>query len=188
MTNILLPNTCSGVQAPAATSAESIMTHMGQGTYGVPLPLGGRGIEPRLGSGSGGARGYTIVVHFDQPVNGGSASLTGNGAVGAVSFTGNDMTIPLTNVTDVQTVSLTLNNVTTPSGGNLSSSTLQIGFLAGDVSGNGSVNSSDFGSIKANSGVPVSATNFRNDVVVNGAINGTDVSQVKALSGNILNP
>ncbi len=188
ITNILLPNTCSGVQAPAAASAESVMTHGGAGTFGVNLPLGGSGIEPRLGTGGGAGRGYTIVVHFDQPVNGGSATLTGNGSAGAPSFSGNDMTIPLTNVTDVQTVSLTLNNVTTPAGGNLSSASLQIGFLAGDVNGSGTVTSSDLSSVKANTNVTVSAANFLNDVVVNGAINSSDVGQVKALSGGVLPP
>lgn len=188
VTNIRLPNSCTGVQAPAALSAESVMTHGGAGTFGENLPLGSRGIEPRLGTGSGAGRGYTFVVHFDQPVNGGSATLTGNGSAGSPTFSGNDMTIPLSNVTDVQTVSLTLNNVTTPSGGNLSSASLQIGFFAGDVTASGNVNAADVGSVKANSGATVSGANFRNDVVVTGMINAADVGQVKALSGGSLNP
>ncbi|MEP6809767.1 MAG: dockerin type I domain-containing protein [Chthoniobacterales bacterium] len=188
VTNVLLPNPCTGVQAPAAVSAESIMTHGAAGTFGINLPLGGRGIEPRLGAGSGAARDYMIVVHFDRPVDGGSASLTGSGAVGSVSFSGSDMTIPLTGVTDQQTVTLTLNNVTSPGGGTLSSTGLQIGFLAGDVNGNGSVTSSDIAFVKSVSGTPVTGSTFQADVIVNGSINSSDVGFVKTRSGATLPP
>ncbi|HMJ06167.1 MAG TPA: hypothetical protein VK474_07910 [Chthoniobacterales bacterium] len=188
VTNILLPNPCSGVQAPALVAAESVMSHGGAGTFGVNLPQAGRGIEPRLGAGSGAGRNYTVVVHFDQPVNGGSASLSGSGAVGSVSFSGNDMTIPLTNVTDQQTVTVTVNNVTTPGGGSLSAASMQIGFLAGDVDGSGAVNGTDVSIAKSASGAPVTAANFQSDVVVTGSINSSDVSLVKGHSGAVLPP
>ncbi len=186
VTNIRLPNSCTGVLTPAAVSAESVLTHGSAGPFAVSLPLAGRGIEPRLGTGSGAGRDYKIVVHFDQPVNGGSASMTGNGSVGTVSFSGNDMTIPLVGVTDVQAVSVTLNNVTTPSGGMLSSASLQIRFLAGDSTQDGSVNSSDIGLVKSKSGLTTDGTNFLADVVVNGAINSSDVGVVKSKSGGFL--
>ncbi len=180
VTNILLPNPCTGVQAPAAVSAQSIITHGGHtGTFGVDLPLATRGIEPRVGAGGN----YTIVMHFDQPVNGGSATLTGIGSAGTATFSGSDMTIPLTGVADRQTVTLTVHNVTNPSGGSLSMASIDIGFLAGDVNGSGIVNASDVASVKSNSGLPVTGANFRNDIVVNGSINAADVSKVKSQSG-----
>lgn len=184
VTNILLPNTCTGVQAPAVVTAESVMTHGGAGTFGINLPLASRGIESRQ-SASG---NYTIVVHFDQPVNGGTATLTGTGSAGTATFNGSDMTIPLTGVADVQTVTLTLNNVSTPGGGNLPMASLQIGFLAGDANGSGTVNVGDIGLVKSNSGAAVTGANFRSDVVVNGSINVGDVSFVKSRSGAVLPP
>ncbi len=164
------------------------MTHGSAGTFGISLPAGGRGIEPRLGTGTGPGRGYTIVVHFDRAVNGGNASLTGTGAVGSVSFNGNDMIIPLTGVTDRQTITLTVQNVTTPGGGSLSSDSRQIGFLAGDVNGSGSINTTDVGIVKSNSGATVTGSNFTSDVVVTGSINATDVGVVKSNSGGMLPP
>ncbi len=182
VTNIRLPNSCTGVAAPTFISAESVMTH-GATAFGVPLPLGSRGIEPRLGGGSGAGRNYTIVVHFDRTVNAGTASFTGSGTVSNVTFSGGDMTVSLANVTDQQSTVLTLNNVGTPGGGTLPVASLQIGFLAGDVNGNGTVSSTDIGLVKANSGAAISASNFTSDVIVNGTINATDIGFVKSRSG-----
>jgi hypothetical protein len=184
ITNIQLPNACTS--ALAIAGAESVMTHGSAGTFGVELPIGGRGIEPRLGAGTGPGRDYTVVVRFNQPVNGGSASMSGSGSVGAISFSGNDMIIPLSNITDAQTVTLTVNNVTSPGGGSLASESLQIGFLAGDVNRNGSVNSTDIAIAKSLSGTAPTSSNFTADVMVNGAINGTDVSVIKSRSGGTL--
>ena len=50
----------------------------------------------------------------------------------------------------------------------------------------GSVNATDVSQTKLQSGVAVSAANFRNDVTVNGSINATDVSTVKLKSGTAL--
>lgn len=181
VTNILLPNSCDTVQAPAVLSAESVMTH-GATSYGVNLPLGGRGIEPRVGAGNN----YTVVVHFDRTVDGGTAMLTGTGSVGSTSFNGNDMTIQLNGVTDVQVVTLNLSNVTSPSGGSPASASFEIGFLAGDANRSGSVSSSDVAMAKANSGQPLTSSNFTADAIVNGAINTTDIGFIKTRSGAVL--
>jgi hypothetical protein len=58
--------------------------------------------------------------------------------------------------------------------------------LIGDVNGNGAVNTTDIGQVKAVSGEPVSFANFRADVNPNGSINATDIGQVKAQSGTML--
>jgi hypothetical protein len=188
VTNIRVPNECAGVPLPSLLSAESVMTHGSAGTFGVNIPLGARGIEPRLGSGSGAGRNYTIVAHFDRPVNGGTASMSGSGTAGPVTFNGNDMIVQLTNVTDQQTVTLTLNNVTTPGGGPLGTATLQIGFLSGDANRNGTVNATDIGQMKNVSGAAATAENFTADVIVNGTINATDIGYAKSRSGASLSP
>ncbi len=185
VTNILLPNTCDTVSAPAMQGAESLLTHGGAGTFGVNLPIGGRGVEGRRGAGSGAARNYTIVLHFDRAVDGGTASLTGNGSVGTISFNGSDMFIPLTGVTDVQTVTVTAQNVTSPGGGSaLGSASVQIGFLVGDVNGDGVVQAGDTINARSNSGQAVSGTNFRADVNADGFVNVADTSIVRGNAGN----
>lgn len=56
--------------------------------------------------------------------------------------------------------------------------------LLGDTKGNKTVNATDIGQTKAQSGVAVSAANFRDDTSVSGSINATDIGQVKANAGH----
>ena len=55
--------------------------------------------------------------------------------------------------------------------------------LIGDTTGSDSVNSSDVGETKLQTGQVVSSSNFRDDVDATGDINSTDVSLVKLHSG-----
>lgn len=55
--------------------------------------------------------------------------------------------------------------------------------LMRDTNANKTVNASDLGQAKAESGLPITVTNFRDDVTINGSINGSDVSLVKARAG-----
>ena len=97
---------------------------------------------------------------------------------GVVTVNGSEVTIPLTNVANAQTIQVTLNGVNGPG-----VVMIPMSILLGDTTGNGSVNASDIGLTKAQSGQAISATNFRTDVNVNGAINASDVSLVKSRSG-----
>jgi hypothetical protein len=178
---------------PTATGAASRKNHGAAGNFDIPLPLTGTaGVECR----SGGTTGdYTIVVTFltnvsvtgtpQAAVTSGIGTI-GNGGVtngGAVSTSGNVVTIPLTNVADVQTLQVTLNNVNATS-----NVTIPLSVLVGDVNAGGSVSATDISLVKTQSGQPVGGTNFRADVNANGTINATDVSQVKSRSGNVLPP
>ena len=122
-----------------------------------------------------------LVFGFDQPVNGGGASLTGT-----ITFSGSEMIVQLVGITDAQTVTVNALNVTTPDGAVLPSVSVQIGFLNGDVNGNGSVTSSDIARVKSSSGAAVNGANFRNDVTANGSINSADITLVKSRSGSSL--
>jgi hypothetical protein len=146
------------------------------------MALDGSGIEPRDGNGS-----FKIVLHFDRPIQSGTANVSsGTGSAGTVSFSGNDMLVDLSGVSNAQRLTLTANNVGAVSGGVLSSVNVTIGFLIGDTTGNGAVNSSDISQTQAQSGQAISASNFREDVTVNGAINSSDISAVQAKSGTAL--
>lgn len=181
--------TCS---APAATSAVSRKTHGGAGSFDVALPLSGApGVECRAG---GATNDYTMVVTFGAAVsvNGapqanvasGSATIGSGGVAngGAVSVSGNVVMIPLTNVSNAQTILVSLNGVT--DGSSTGNRVIPMSRLLGDTNGNGIVNASDASQTKSRIGQPVAVGNFRSDINVNGAINATDASQVKSNIGN----
>ncbi|HEX8281414.1 MAG TPA: dockerin type I repeat-containing protein, partial [Chthoniobacterales bacterium] len=173
---------------PALESASSELTHGDAGAFGVPLLLADSalGIEPRRGVVNNNGRNYTIVLRFNRPITGGTASMTGNGTVGAVTIIGREMIVSLLTIADAQVVTLTAHNVTTQDGGILGSASIQIGFLIGDVNGNGSVNVGDALLAKNRSGQATDPGNFRTDVNRDGIINGGDTLIVRGSSGNFL--
>jgi hypothetical protein len=59
-----------------------------------------------------------------------------------------------------------------------------MGVLLGDVNGNRLVNSTDTSLVQAQSGKPLTPSNFRTDLNANGLINSTDASIVQSKSGN----
>jgi hypothetical protein len=69
---------------------------------------------------------------------------------------------------------------------NVNDITVPIGFLIGDSTGDGSVNSADISQTKSKSGQAVGPSNFRNDVTVDGSLNSADISLVKSKSGTAL--
>ncbi len=179
------PGDCATLPAaPAFTGAASRLTHGAAGPFDIPMPLDGSGVEPRNGSGN-----YTMVLHFDMPMQSGNAMVTsGVGSVSSVSFSGNDMLVNLAGVADQQTLTVTGTNLTGVNGGVLPSANITMGFLVGDTTMNGLVNASDIGQTKSQSGVILSQSNCPNDVTINGEINATDISLVKSRSGTALPP
>ncbi|MFZ3374655.1 MAG: hypothetical protein WA183_03795, partial [Chthoniobacterales bacterium] len=165
------PSTCVPVQL---TDAVSRKTHGAAGTFDVELPLTGSvGIECR----SGGAGGnHTFVFTFTNNVVSGNASVTsGVGNVsGSPTFSGNTMTVNLTGVSDVQQITVTLSNVADCFGSILPNTPVSAGMLMGDTTASRVVNASDVAQVKGQIGVPVSASNFREDLTVNGSINASD--------------
>ena len=178
--------TCS---APLSiTSAVSRKTHGGAGTFDINMPLSGpTGVECRN---TGGTHDYTLVVTFSQNVSvtgSPQAQVTsGTGCVGTggvcngnVSVSGAVVTVPLTNIADVQNINVRINSVN--SSGNFD---IPMGFLTGDTNGNRTVNAADVAQTKSQLGQTVTASNFRNDVNANGTINAADTALVKQNSGH----
>jgi hypothetical protein len=182
--------------------ADSIKKHGTGGagtTFPIAMPLtatlfnGTSGVEDRQGGDSdgGGAGEYKVVLHFTNPVTAGAASVTAHnpggsgGSVGGVSFSGTDMTVRLTGVTNGQVLTLTATNVT--AGTNVIPSVdVNVGFLIGDTTGSRSVNATDVSQTKGASGAPLTGANFRTDVTHSGVTNSSDVSTVKVSSGTAL--
>jgi hypothetical protein len=176
------PNDTRGVlHLKAQPIAVSRKTHGSAGTFDVLLPLTGTaGIECRS---DGVSNDHQMIITFPTPVTFSSASITsGNGSVQSSNGSGtSEVTVNLTGVTNAQTIVVTLSGVNdgTPSY-NVS---VPMGVLVGDASGNGAVSGTDASQVKTQSGMPVTASNFRNDLSPNGTINGTDVSIAKTHSG-----
>jgi uncharacterized delta-60 repeat protein len=164
-----------------ATSAVSRKMHGALGPFDIPLPLtGAPGVECRSSSGH-----HTLVFSFSNGVIGGSANVTnGTGSIsGAPTFSGNTMTINLTGVSDVQRITVTLSGVTDSFGQVLPDLAVNMILLVGDTTGNRSVNASDIGQTKSQSGSPVTNANFRQDVTANGSITASDIGFVKSRAG-----
>ena len=170
-----------GCQPITLVSAASRKTHGAAGTFDIPLPLTGEpGVECR---GTGG--NHTLVFNFNNLVISGIVQrVAGTATVGAPTFSGKTMTVPLTGVTDIQKVTLNLKTVESITGEVLPNTAVSVNMLLGDTTGNKTVNATDVSQTKLQSGNVATATNFRTDVTVSGTINATDVSQVKLNSGH----
>lgn len=178
--------------APTVVAATSRLIHGAAEVFDIPLPLSGTaGIECRRG---GATNDYQIVVTFGNSVavNGtpqaqvtsGAAQIGSGGTAngGVVGASGNNVTIPLTNVANAQTIQVTLFGVSDGSGsGNV---VIPISVLVGDVNGNGTVNATDVAACKSHIGELLNAANFRSDVSANGSINATDTAILKANIGS----
>ena len=166
---------------PQLTTAVSRKTHGTAGDFDILLPLTGEpGVECRSTGGT-----HTLIFTFSNNVVSGNASVTtGTGSVsGSPTFVSNTMTVNLTGVADVQKITVTLSGVTDSFAQVLPNTAVSMNLLVGDTNGNKTVNATDVAQTKAQSGVAVTASNFRQDMAVNGSINGSDVALVKSRSG-----
>ena len=185
--------------APMVQSAVSRKTHGAAGTFDINMPLTGTsGVECRTG---GATHDYSLVVTFSGNVTvtgmPQSQVVTGTGCVGSggtcdpngtVSVSGNMVTVPLTNIADIQVINVQINGVNGASDEPAVNVTIPMGFLTGDVNGNRVVNSTDVAQTKSQVGQNVGSANFREDVNASGTITATDVSIVKSDVGHALPP
>lgn len=167
------------------TAAVSRKSHNGT-AYDIALPLSGTpGVECRNSGGN-----YTLVLAFDRNVTTGSAAVSsGTGSVsGSPTFAGNTMTINLTNVADVQTIAVDLTNISDSGSGFLPATTLRMGLLVGDTTGDGFVNVADAIQTRSRSGQSTGPTNFRSDVNLDGTVSVSDTIIVRSRAGGSLGP
>jgi beta-propeller repeat-containing protein/WD40 repeat protein len=168
---------------PTPTQVVSRKLHNGA-PFDINLPLTGTsGVECRSG---GATNNYQIVLTFPSAVTFNSAAVTaGTGAVSGSSGSGTtNVTVDLTGVTNAQRITVRL--LAASDGTNTGNLDVEMGLLLSDTTGNGTVNASDVGQTKLQSGQAVTGTNFRTDVNATGSINGTDVSLVKLKAGTAL--
>ena len=183
---LLVPSASSrAVNQPAAfelLSAESVQDHGGQ-IFGIPLYLDGSvATECRSTRGN-----VSLVFTFNDEVVSGDAALTGGtGRVAGTAFSGNTMTVSLTNVTDVQFISVTLSGVRSGGSEVLEDTTVILGMLVGDADQDRTVTSFDTKLVREARGQPVGLDNFRKDIRVDGLIDAGDLRLVRRAEGNEL--
>ncbi|MEO7723098.1 MAG: hypothetical protein ABIU29_00185 [Chthoniobacterales bacterium] len=168
---------------PGLNGAVSRKVHGSAGTFDIDLPLvGSTGIECRTG-GTGG--NYQVVFTFDGPISLTNATVTAplGGSVTDFSASGSVVTVNLQNITNAQTVTVTLIGLSGAVSGTVA---LPMGVLLGDTTADSAVNSADIGQTKSRSGQIVGAGNFRSDVTVDGNLNSADIGLVKSKSGTAL--
>jgi hypothetical protein len=131
---------------------------------------------------------FTFVFTFSSNVVSGTAAVTtGRGRVqGSPTFSGNTMTVKLSGVTDVQKITVTLSGVTSDTSQVLPDTPVSANMLIGDTNGDKTVNNPDVTQTRGQVGMPVTASNFREDVTIDGAITSADVSLVRSDLGHSL--
>ncbi len=190
-------NNTAGSSAPSATvnvtplastpltliGVTSRKTHGAAGIFQVPINEtiainGAVNVEPRaIGA------GHSIVFQFNANIATIGAVTAVDESTASVAATAtpnaNEVVVTLPMLTDNKRVTVSLPMVN----GVTINKSVSVGFLLGDVNDSRSVNSSDISSVKARSGQPTTAANFRFDVNASGAINSSDISASKSRAG-----
>ncbi len=172
--------TCS---APGFVSR---LTHGATGEFDILLPTGSSVIEPRAGLPRG---SYQLVYALGNIVTApGTATVTGATVAGAptVGPNANQISVPISGVTDIQHVSVTLNGVQDNTGATLNNLNGQMDVLLGDVNRDRTVNSADATVLRNVSGQTTAGSNFTADVNADGTINSADAAIVRARAGNTI--
>ena len=155
------------LQPPSLQSAVSRKVHGSAGAFDLPLSLvdiHNPTTEPRQGP------AQTIVLTFNKAITGATATISeGVAAASVPTFSGNDVIVPLTGVSNQQYVTVSLTAVES-SDGTAGGSAGRVGFLVGDVNQSRVVSIADLGIVNAAQAQPVSASNFLKDVNTSGAI------------------
>ena len=162
---------------PTFVSAASRKVHGTAGTF--DLVLNANPLTPSTETRAGPA--YAIVFKFDKPVTGGTASVSESAAVaGTPTFSGSEMTVPLTGVVNPQYVTVNVSGVTASDGGSGGAGTVRIGFLFGDANQTRQVTVADVGIVNAALLQTLTSVNFLYDVNVDGKLTVADKGLVNA--------
>lgn len=132
------------------------------------------------------AQGHLLVFQFtDRIDSSGSVTLTDKNGMpigqSSVSISGNEMHVSLGNIPDRSRVKIQLNAVN-----NSANLSVNLGFLVGDVDGNGVVDMADEAAIRSRSGQRVTDGNARFDINLSGVISAADLAVIKRRRGNAL--
>ncbi len=166
--------------APAVASAVSRKTHGGAGTFDVNVMAAGA-VESRSGGPT------TLVVTFNGAIEGVSGLPTdvsvSSGSVGGVVVGGSTLTISLSGAANAATLTVGFPGIRGAGGGAAATGSVCMTVLAGDVTGDRTVNVLDLVSVRNALNSTPAAGSFRNDVTADGGVNVLDLVAVR----NVLN-
>jgi hypothetical protein len=174
--------------APAAASLALVSADSVKGGFAIDLPLTGTpGVECR----SGGSQGsYTIDFTFNNNLTSVASVTTSCGTVTSSMIDATDPHRYIVNLAaatcNAHDVTVTLTGVTDDQGNTLTTASVTVGLLLGDVDGDRTVTKADFSLTKADNGQSTDGTNFREDLNVNGRIDRNDAQLIKQQGGTSL--
>ena len=157
--------------SPSVVVAESRRDHAASGPFDLVLGTVTTNptTEPRFGP------VQSVVFTFDKPVTAGVAVVTeGTALAGASTFSGSQMTVPLTSVANAQYVTVAVSGVTSADGGTGGGGSIRLGFLAGDVDQNRVVSLGDLVLVNTQVAQQVTTANFLTDVNASGTLSFAD--------------
>ena len=157
----LVISTGTTASPPAFVSAVSRKVHGAAGAFNLALSAVPTNptTEPRQGP------LHTIIFTFDKAINAATASINeGVATAAAPTFSGNDVIVALTGVSNQQYVTIALTNVASVDGGTGGSGSVRVGLLLGDVNQNRVVTVADLGLVNAQLAQVVTAANYLKDV------------------------
>jgi hypothetical protein len=177
----------AGPPAPVLAQVVSRQVHGAAGTFDLLLSLANvhnPTTEPRQGP------TQTLVFTFDKAITAATATVTeGVATVGTPTFSGNDVIVVLTGVSDQQYVTVALSSVAASDGSSGGSGSARVGFLLGDVNQSRVVTLADLGIVNAQLAQVVTTANFLKDVNASGTISVADKAIVNAnLTRNLSAP
>ncbi len=182
-------NRVQTVRAPAQL-LEVVSRRPGAGTpervFSLANPVG---VESRRGANfntsvNPNTGDYTVAFRFNSPVTQGTCTIqSGVATVGAITFNGNDMIVPLTGVNDKQLITFSLTGLVDNQGNPLPNLQPQLGFLVGDINGDGTVDVGDSILVRNDAG-KTAAQAPASDVNGDGTVNSGDAIIVRGASGN----
>jgi CSLREA domain-containing protein len=151
--------------------------------HDIKLSFGSLGIECRSGGASG---AHQVKMTFPGPVTVGGVSVASSDghATASASVSNQIVTIDLNNVTNAQTLTITLIDLS--DGTTTNDLSFQMGVLWGDVNFDGYVLSGDYTATRQKSGSAVNNNTFQFDVNPDGFILSGDYTAVRRQSGTHL--
>ena len=168
--------------------AVSHKVHAFAGPFDFDLPLTG---TPTIECRSGGTNNdYTIIYTFDRSLfSVGSATVShgvggGTGSISSQTFgpNANQYTVNITNVSNAQHLSVTLNDVHDAAGAILNNSVARMDVLVADVDASGRVDSNDVFAVRQQNLQPLPPAgtgNPRADIDTSGRIDSNDVFKAR---------
>jgi hypothetical protein len=172
-TNTVVEGTCPTVVSRKAH---------GTSNFDITLPSSG---TPAIECRSGGAsNAFTLIYTLSGNVSavGTAAVRQGTATPGTPTLgpNANQITVPLTNVTNAQHLIVTLDGVQDATGAILNNLVARMDVLLGDVDANGRVDGNDVSAVQSHTRQSTDSTNYRYDIDLTGRIDGNDVSTTQA--------